>query len=77
MLRARIAIALAASFASLSGIALAAHGIQTGDIESQGRRLHRLLRLRQRHLARAEPDPGLHGSLEPALGSRARTTRRI
>ena len=51
--------------------------------QPQRRRLHRLLRLRQRRVAAAEPDPRLHGPLEPPLairrgqqGTRARHPRR-
>ena len=53
------------------------HGIRrfaarhhAGRHQPQRQRLHGLLRLRQRYVAQAEPDPRLHGSLEPALAVR-------
>ena len=48
----------------------AQHGIDPGDINRDGDRLRRLLRLRQRRLAREQSDSGVHGSLEQALGVR-------
>ena len=71
----RASIAIVASFASLSGIALAAHGIQTGDMNPKVDACTDFFEYANGALARGEPDPGLHGSLEQALGSPARSTR--
>ena len=49
-----------------AGVGAARHRPERHRQERQ--RLHGFLRLRERHLAREPSDPGLHGSLEPALG---------
>ena len=43
-------------------------GIEVSDMRPGRRAVHRLLRVRQRRLARGEPDSRLHAALEPPLG---------
>ena len=67
MIRSRLPlVALFAVAAATTPAGIARH--RSRGHRPHGRRVHRLLRLRERRLARAAPDPGLHGSLEQALG---------
>ena len=68
MNRSRLPLVLLLAVGTASAGSL--HGIMPGRHQSQRQRLHRFLRLRQRRVAQAASDPGLHGSLEPALGVR-------
>ena len=62
------AFALAAVAAAALAQEAGQRGIELSDMDRSADALHRLLRVRQRRLARGQSDPGLDAALEPALG---------